>query len=152
MKLISAHARNRVIGRNGVLPWHIKEELQWFNVFTTKHQNVLFGRKTYEDLQHVSFKNRRIFVLSTTMSPQDGVTIFRSHDEVLEFAKHNVLVVAGGQHVYEQFLPYCHELFITTVYGDFEGDAYFPEYKHLFRESEKIIEHAKFETSRYVRR
>jgi len=47
--LIAAMAANRVIGRDGVIPWHIPEELQWFKAATMGHI-LIMGRKTYESI------------------------------------------------------------------------------------------------------
>ncbi|MCF8264401.1 MAG: dihydrofolate reductase, partial [Melioribacteraceae bacterium] len=47
--IISAVSQNNVIGRNGKLPWHIPEELQFFKKTTLNHA-VLMGRKTYDSI------------------------------------------------------------------------------------------------------
>jgi dihydrofolate reductase len=40
---------NRVIGRDGAIPWHLPEDFKWFKRLTTGHF-VLMGRKTFDSL------------------------------------------------------------------------------------------------------
>jgi dihydrofolate reductase len=42
--------------------------------------------------------------------------------------KHNEVFVIGGQSVYEQAVPYADRMYITEVYAEFDGDAFFPEF------------------------
>ena len=67
---------NQGIGINGVLPWHIKEELQLFKK-NTLHKNILMGQTTYDKLPG-KLKNRNIFVVSWEEAYQpEGVTVVR---------------------------------------------------------------------------
>ena len=47
--LIAAVACNRVIGRDGGLPWHIPADLKHFKHLTTGH-TVVMGRRTYDSI------------------------------------------------------------------------------------------------------
>ena len=47
--LVAAVAKNRVIGRQGKIPWHIKDDLLHFKNLTTASA-VIMGRKTYESI------------------------------------------------------------------------------------------------------
>ena len=49
MKGIAAMSLNRVIGRDGKIPWHLPEDFKWFKR-ATSGQVVLMGRKTFESL------------------------------------------------------------------------------------------------------
>ena len=42
-------ASNRVIGRDGKLPWHLPDDLKFFKQTTLGHP-VLMGRKTFESI------------------------------------------------------------------------------------------------------
>ena len=46
LSLIAAMARNRVIGRDNTLPWHLPEDLRHFKA-TTLGKPVIMGRKTW---------------------------------------------------------------------------------------------------------
>ncbi|MGE5171540.1 MAG: dihydrofolate reductase, partial [Rudaea sp.] len=45
LALIVAVAQNRVIGRDGALPWRIPEDLRRFRALTTGH-TIVMGRRT----------------------------------------------------------------------------------------------------------
>ena len=45
--IVVAHASNRVIGRDGGLPWHLPSDLRHFKELTSGH-TVVMGRHTYD--------------------------------------------------------------------------------------------------------
>ena len=49
VSLIWAMARNRVIGRDNQLPWHLPADLQHFKA-VTMGKPIIMGRKTYESI------------------------------------------------------------------------------------------------------
>jgi dihydrofolate reductase len=133
--LIAAIARNRVIGRDGSLPWHIPQDLKRFKHLTTG-ATVLMGRRTYASLGK-PLPGRRNVVISSTEIP--GVESFRRLDEALQAVQHDPQVfVLGGGRLYEALLDRADELCLTLIDQDVEGDTYFPPYEHLlsaFRET-----------------
>ena len=128
LAIIAAIARNRAIGKDGKLPWHISEDLKRFKRLTTGHA-ILMGRKTYESLGR-PLPNRRNVVLSST--PMRGVESYSSIPVALR-ALHNeehVYVIGGGQ-IYAQLLDRTDELYLTLVDQHVEGDTFFPPYEQL---------------------
>jgi dihydrofolate reductase len=49
MKAVAAMSLNRVIGRDGAIPWHLPEDFKWFKQLTSGHL-VIMGRKTFDSL------------------------------------------------------------------------------------------------------
>ena len=49
LALIVAMARNRVIGKNNTLPWHLPEDLQHFKR-TTLGAPIIMGRRTWDSI------------------------------------------------------------------------------------------------------
>ncbi|MGD8880910.1 MAG: dihydrofolate reductase, partial [Desulfobacterales bacterium] len=49
ISLIAAMAKNRIIGRQGEIPWKIPGEQKMFKKITIGHA-VIMGRKTYESI------------------------------------------------------------------------------------------------------
>ena len=49
ISLIAAIGKNRELGKNGDLVFHIKEDMKYFKEMTMGHK-VLMGRKTWESL------------------------------------------------------------------------------------------------------
>ena len=52
LRLIVAYDRNRLIGANGDLPWHLPEDLSHFQR-ATLHHAVIMGRKTFQSIRRV---------------------------------------------------------------------------------------------------
>lgn len=126
--IIAAVSRNRGIGKNGKLPWHISEDLRRFKKLTMGHA-VVMGRKTWNSLAR-PLPGRRNVVLSRT--PVDGVETYGSIDDALE-ALHDeerIFIIGGGE-VYAQFLTRAHEVHLTIVDREVDADTFFPAYEHL---------------------
>ena len=151
MKAIVAHANNRVIGINNELPWDLPGDLDFFKKMTLKTVNVLFGKNTFDSLKGRKLKGRNIHILSRNMNIHDEVSIFRNKSSVLDYAANNELMIAGGEQVYRLFMPFITELYVTKVYKDVNGDAFFPEYEFEFRKVETIFKSLDYEISKWVR-
>ncbi len=142
--IISALARsNRVIGKNGRLPWsHIPEDGRRFQAITSGH-NVVMGRKTWEhDLKQKPLDHRRNIIVTSSPQRLDvseadlrlalGVDFVSSIPEALALvADEEKVFIVGGGALYAQTLDIADVLELTLVEGEYEGDTYFPEYEHL---------------------
>ena len=126
--LIAAVARNRVIGNEGKLPWHIPEDLKRFKRLTTGHV-VLMGRKTFESLGR-PLPNRRNVVV--TSHPIEGVETYPSIPRALEvLSGEETVFVIGGAKIFSQLLEKTDLLYLTMVDQSPKGDAFFPPFEHL---------------------
>ena len=127
--------KNRVIGNNLDLPWHIPEDLKRFKRLTTGHP-LIMGRKTFESLLHQfggPLKNRRNLVLTSKndFPAHPEVEVYHSVEEALEAcAGEDPIFIGGGAALYEQFLPLADRMELTVVEGDYDGDTFFPPYEH----------------------
>jgi dihydrofolate reductase len=126
--LIAALARNRAIGKNGKLPWHISDDLKRFKRVTTGHV-ILMGRKTFESLGR-PLSNRRNVVLSKHSI--EGVETYASLESALKALdnEEKVFVIGGGQ-LFAQTLSRADELMLTFVEREVDGDTFFPELQPL---------------------
>lgn len=124
--IIAARAENGVIGRDGRLPWHIPADLARFRDLTLGHP-VIMGRRTYESIGR-PLPGRSIIVLTGNSGYRaTGCTVVHSIDEALRAADGAAEVfIAGGAHIYRQFLPLAHRIYLTLVHDTFPGDAAFP--------------------------
>ena len=122
--LIAACSKNRVIGKDNQLPWHLTEDLKRFKKITTS-KVVLMGRKTYESIGR-PLPNRTNLVLTRdkTFAPQ-GVYVYNNLEEVLPIF--NDIVVIGGGEIYKQMIKMADVIELTLVDKEFDGDAFFPE-------------------------
>lgn len=80
--LIAAMAANRVIGREGRLPWNNQEDLRNFKALTTGG-TIVMGRKTYDSIGR-PLPNRHNIVLSRQALDIPGVETFTSIEELIE--------------------------------------------------------------------
>lgn len=128
---IVAMASNRVIGRDGTLPWHFPEDLKFFKRTTLGHP-ILMGRATFESIGR-PLPGRQNIVLSRTMAPSEGITVIRHVSELSQHCSADSTVfVIGGAQVYAELLPQCAGLYLTWVEQPYEGDTYLPEFESLF--------------------
>ncbi len=125
--------KNRVIGKDGDLPWKLSDDLKHFAKITRGHI-VIMGRKTYESiLQRLGkpLPDRSSFVITSQKDYKaPGATVCHSVDEVKQkFAQQDsveVMVIGGGK-IYQEFLPLAKTLYITEVLIECEGDTFFPD-------------------------
>ncbi len=130
ISMIVAMAKNRAIGKNNDLLWHIPEDLRFFKEKTTGHI-IVMGRNTFESLPFV-LPNREHWVLTTQVDQlpkHEQVRGFNSMEAILEAVKatEEEVFIIGGAQIYEEFLPYADRLYITKVDAEFEADVYFPK-------------------------
>lgn len=118
--------KNRVIGKDNKMPWHMPADLAYFKKVTTGHP-VVMGRKTFESIGR-PLPNRKNMILTTDHSyEQADCLVAHSVEEVLPHGKDQTLFVIGGAQIYQQFLDLADRIYITMIDGEFEGDTHFPE-------------------------
>ncbi|HET6568536.1 MAG TPA: dihydrofolate reductase [Rhodothermales bacterium] len=152
--------KNRVIGRDLDLPWHLSEDLKRFKRLTMGHP-LIMGRRTFESLLHQfggPLKNRRNIVLTSggDFDRYPDTETYRTSEEALATCVgEDVVFIGGGATIYEHFLPLADRLELTLVEGDYEGDTYFPPYEHLLGRVFRLAgeeRHEGFRFATYVRR
>ena len=148
MKAIAAMSLNRVIGRDGQIPWHLPEDFKWFKRLTTGHV-VLMGRKTFASLGK-PLPNRTNLVLSRRTENIGGVTVL--HDlaalSKCHFAPREIFVI-GGAEIYAQLLDRCTDLYLTVVQWEVAGDAFFPAFEDRWELIDVPLRQPEFEVRHY---
>ena len=128
VSLVLAMSENRVIGRDGGLPWHLPKDLQHFKQVTVDH-TVIMGRKTFDEIKH-PLANRRNVVISRNPEFQPrGVTVVPTLDEALALGatEREVFVIGGGE-IFRLALSRADRLYLTVVHATVDGDTYFPAF------------------------
>lgn len=133
--IIAAVAENGVIGADGGIPWHYPEDFEHFKEVTTGHP-VIMGRKTYESLpsSFTPLPDRTNIVLSfDEMDVPSGVVNVQSIDAALDAAEEtgdDIVCIAGGASIYEQFLEQdlVDRMILTIIPEEPDGDTYFPDF------------------------
>jgi len=121
-------AKNRVIGANGAIPWHLPEELKRFKVLTMGH-HLIMGRKTWESIGRLLPGRETVIVTRQPGYSVPGATITHSLDEaVAACGNDSEIFVIGGAELYAQALPRARRLYLTTIEADVAGDTFMPEF------------------------
>lgn len=132
LNMIAAVAFNGVIGKGNDLPWHLQDDLKHFREITTG-KIVVPGSNTQRSIMARlgrPLPHRRTIVLTSTPKNVEfqGVETTDWWQSIVKLAEREDVYVIGGAKVYAQFLPYAHELLITRVHADVQGDVFFPEW------------------------
>lgn len=145
LSIIVAYDLNQGIGLNNKLPWHIKEDLQFFRQ-TTLNSNVIMGRKNYESIQEqtkqAGLRQRKQIVLSKTEhlnQSNTSTTFVQSVEQAINACdKNKHIYVIGGAEIYALFLPLVDEIIATEIQHKYHCDTYFPKFNNHFFLSSKI--------------
>lgn len=137
ISLISAVAKNGVIGGGNTLLWNLPADMKHFRDKTHGH-TVIMGRKTYESIGKPLPNRKNIIITRDTNYYRNGVDVVNSLEEALKLAsleqgkefeenqdEVEVFVIGGGE-IYKQSMEKANRLYITEVHKDFEGDTLFP--------------------------
>src|SRR5580704_8313057 len=130
--MVAAMARNRVIGVENGLPWHMRSDLKQFKV-ATMGKPMIMGRKTYQSIGRPLPGRRTIVVTRDKDFAAEGVETAASLEAAIERGQvvagemgADGLIIAGGAAIYAQALPYADRLILTELALDAKGDAVFP--------------------------
>lgn len=132
INIIAAIGKNKELGKDNKLLWHIKKDLQRFKELTLNHP-VIMGRKTFESIGRI-LPNRTNIIITRDKSLNIPNTIITySVDEAIDAAKKSegaeeIFIIGGGQ-IFKEAVNLADKLYLTIVDKDFEADTFFPDYK-----------------------
>ncbi len=125
--MIVAMAKNRVIGKNGQLPWHLPSDLKRFKDLTMGH-TLLMGRKTFESIGKALPGRRTIVVSRNPDYRMDGCETAADIDSAMRLVRStDELFICGGAEIYRQTLPLVERIYLTELESAMEGDTFFPQ-------------------------
>ncbi len=149
ISIIVAMAKNRVIGKDNEMPWHLPADLGHFKTITLG-KPIIMGRKTYESIGRAlpgrinivmsRDKNYRLEGCETVTSLEEALTLVNDVQEVM---------IIGGGFLYEQTISTADRLYLTFIDLDVDGDTLFPEYEQLDLTEVKREKHLKDEKNPY---
>lgn len=148
---IFAMASNRVIGKDGDIPWRLSEDWKLFKK-TTLGYPIVMGRKTMESLPK-RLPGRRSVVISRTLTEApEGYELVKTCDESLKLLKgEEKIFIIGGAQIFSEMLPACDEVLLSYVYHPYEGDTLLPEFEDGFEMTEILYKDDDFELRRFMR-
>ena len=127
--LIAAVDQNLAIGKDGGIPWDIKEDLKFFRE-KTQNSAIIMGRATFDSIGR-PLPNRKNIVMTRSPQDREGVAEVTSVEDAIDEAKifSQTINIIGGEYIYKEFLPIATKLIITEVGLDIDSpDAYFPKW------------------------
>ncbi|MSU73574.1 dihydrofolate reductase [Candidatus Kaiserbacteria bacterium] len=142
---VVAIGKNRGLGKEGKLLWHIPDDLKRFKELTLGHP-IIMGRKTFESILGYTkgklLPGRTNIVVTRDASWQyEGVIVTSSLEEAIAKGREldeKEVHIGGGAQIYEQALPYIDKLYLTLIDDEKEADSFFPPYADTF--TKKVFE------------
>ncbi|ADD68164.1 Dihydrofolate reductase [Denitrovibrio acetiphilus DSM 12809] len=149
--LIVAMTKDRVIGKNNDMPWHLPEDLKLFKAKTTGHI-IAMGRKTYESIGR-PLPNRENFVITRSGKEYDGCRVFGSVQECIKAAEEydKTLFFIGGGQIYSDAVDMVDEMHISYIKENYDGDTFFPEFDESRWKVTETEEYGDFIYKKFVR-
>ncbi|WP_370334883.1 dihydrofolate reductase [Parvularcula marina] len=125
LSLVVAVARNGVIGREGDLPWRMRDDLKWFKEITTG-KPIIMGRTTWDSLGRPLPGRLNIVISRGRPDLPEGVLLANSLDEAILLAgAAEEICVIGGAAIYALALPRAERLYVTQIEAEIDGDTVF---------------------------
>lgn len=133
ISIIAAFSQNRVIGKNGSIPWNIPGEQNRFKNLTVENV-VIMGRKTFDEILEKLSKplpfRINIIISSTKKYSFENCFVFSTLQEALVFSKEKFpdkeIFIAGGAQLYAESISIAQKMYLTEIDIKVQGDAFFP--------------------------
>ena len=134
--MIAAMAKNRIIGADNDMPWHLPADLKHFKAITLG-KAVIMGRKTYESIGRALPGRPNIVITSNEDYSLSDATVVDSPESAFEVAKvlsnksgeNDEVMIIGGGTIYQSFLDKADTLYLTHIDLTVDGDTKFPDYE-----------------------
>jgi dihydrofolate reductase len=136
ISLIVAMDNNQGIGKDGKLPWNLPYELRHFRK-VTMGKAVLMGRKTYESIgKPLNGRLNLVMTKDVKYNPPEliidnevGSTVIIHPQAAVNMASilgYNEIFVIGGSEIYELFLPFADNIYVSNIDASLDCDTFFP--------------------------
>lgn len=126
VSLLVAMAKNRVIGADNKMPWHLSSDLKRFKALTMGHHMVM-GRKTFESIGRALPGRTSVVVSRNPLWRFAGVATVDSLQKALALAGgDDEVFVIGGEQIFREALPFADRILLTEIDRDFAGNVFFP--------------------------
>ncbi|WP_102349298.1 dihydrofolate reductase [Bacillus sp. Marseille-P3661] len=126
ISLVVAMDKNRVIGKDNQLPWHLPADLAFFKK-VTMGKPIVMGRKTHQSIGRALPGRENIILTRDKNFTAEGCTIIHHIDELNKITNnHDEICIIGGAEIFKEVLPIIDRLYITEIEHEFEGDTFFP--------------------------
>jgi len=154
---IAAMARNRVIGRDNRLPWHMPDDLAWFFRITRGH-HIIMGRRNYEANGRALPGRTNIVITRNRDYRAPDCVVAHTVEEALDYARRQgeeeVFIVGGGE-IYAATLSLTDRVYLTIIDTEVEGDTSYPvldpqEWEEISRDPRKADDRNPYNYTFYI--
>jgi dihydrofolate reductase len=126
LSLIVAMSRNRVIGANGAIPWHLPDELKLFKSLTMGH-HIIMGRKTFDSIGRLLPGRTTVIITRQRGFRVAGALVAHTLEEAIAACGNDPeIFVIGGAEIFRAALPLADRIYLTTVDAEIAGDTFMP--------------------------
>jgi dihydrofolate reductase len=126
VSIIVAMSKNRVIGRDNDMPWHLSDDLKNFKKITINN-TIIMGRLTYDSIGKPLPERKNIVLSRSLKDPK--VTVLDNLEEALNVSKNEKeIFIIGGADLYSQTINIANKLYLTSISHEISGDKYFPDF------------------------
>lgn len=130
ISMIAAMAKNRIIGADNDMPWHLPADLKHFKQ-VTMDKPVVMGRKTYESIGKALPGRKNIVISRAGFAADDAIVVATAEEAIAVAGNVDEIMIIGGGKIYEIFLPRAERLYLTHIDLEVNGDTFFPDYGAL---------------------
>jgi len=149
ISIIAAMDRNRLIGNNNQLPWHLPADFAHFKS-VTMGKPIIMGRKTFESIGKPLPGRINIVLSRNPDTCFEGVVCVSSfEDAVAAVPGIEEIMIIGGSTIYEMLLPQVNRMYLTYVDAEFEGDAWFPDFDNSQWHESEVVKRSADEKNNY---
>ena len=157
ISLIVAIGKNRVIGKDNQLIWHLPADLKRFKQLTMGH-TMIMGRKTFESIGKALSGRTTIIITRQKNYTKENCLIADSLEHAIEHCKinpaiqHEEIFIIGGAQIFAEAMSLADKIYLTKIHQSFDGDVFFPQFENeiwkiTFREDHKADEKNKYDFS-----
>lgn len=151
--LIWCEDKDTGIGINNSIPWHIKEDLEFFKKTTLNHP-IIMGRKTFESIGK-PLKNRKNIIITRNKNykvEDSSVEIYNNVNEVLKRYNNQDVFVIGGKQIYLLFNNHADKLLVSRLPNSYNCDTFMNDFNYSSFYISNIQEKEEFKIYEYLRK
>ena len=126
ISIIAAIGKNNELGKNNSLIWKLPNDLKFFKDITTNNI-IVMGYNTFVSLGRV-LPNRTHIVLGQNVIVPEGVILYNTLEELLNYIKDKDVFIIGGAMMYKTFIDLADKLYLTEIDASSDADVYFPTF------------------------
>ncbi len=149
ISLVCAMAKNRVIGKDNQMPWHLPADLKHFKSVTMS-KPIVMGRKTYESIGRPLPGRQNVVISRNKDFVAEGCDLVDSIEAAFDLLKNQPeVMIIGGGFLYSQMIDLADHLYLTFINLEVDGDTQFPEFEHLNLQQLNSVSHDPDEKNPY---